>query len=152
MKKAITSLLALTALTLVMPLASSAAPAADINYGDDSSDFSNDGECDDPRFVGPATTDSPDWSSTGADATDCRQSVKAGARYWFNTTEFHTPICSAEDFGDDSGMFSNDGACDDPRYFGFASGTILLVSDTKVDASDCRRACEFGLLFSRPTE
>ncbi len=50
-----------------------------IDFGDDSSMWANDGECDDPRFVGPGMTDTQLLESDrGHDATDCIEAYRAG--------------------------------------------------------------------------
>ena len=50
-----------------------------VDFGDDSSDWSNDGECDDPRFKGPGMPSTPLLEEdTKADATDCRDAYRAG--------------------------------------------------------------------------
>lgn len=53
------------------------APSA-INFGDDSSEWANDGECDDPRFRGPASATTLLPVDTGRDATDCRDLLLKG--------------------------------------------------------------------------
>ncbi|MFN3163880.1 MAG: hypothetical protein ACE37N_10460 [Pseudohongiellaceae bacterium] len=44
----------------------------DIEFGDDSGEWANDGECDDPRFVGPGMTLMPPFDHERRDASDCR--------------------------------------------------------------------------------
>jgi len=51
---------------------------SDIDFGDDSSVWANDGECDDPRFQGPGTHSILLEEDRGADATDCRTLYEAG--------------------------------------------------------------------------
>lgn len=68
--------------------------------GDDSCDFANDLECDEPRYGGAACLD-------GTDATDCR--------------------ILASGSGDDSCATANDGLCNEPRT---GDGTCLDGSDT----------------------
>lgn len=43
-----------------------------IDFGDDSGEWANDGECDDPRFVGPGMTLMPPFDHERRDASDCR--------------------------------------------------------------------------------
>lgn len=51
-----------------------------IDFGDDSSTWANDGECDDPRFAGPGmTTTTLLASDILHDATDCRAAYARGA-------------------------------------------------------------------------
>lgn len=53
--------------------------AGGIDFGNDSSMWANDGECDDMRFEGPSmTTTLLIESDIGADATDCRTAYEAG--------------------------------------------------------------------------
>ena len=50
-----------------------------INFGDDNGAWSNDGECDDPRFSGPGmTTTALLDEDILHDATDCRIAFEAG--------------------------------------------------------------------------
>ena len=50
-----------------------------IQWGDDSSRYAKDGECDDKRFVGPGMTDTPLLDSDiKHDATDCRSAFAQG--------------------------------------------------------------------------
>lgn len=54
------------------------------------------------------------------------------------------------DFGDDDGIWANDGECDDPRFEGPGMTTTgLLEEDTGHDASDCRTAFIAGQLQER---
>ncbi|MFS4438209.1 hypothetical protein ACMA5I_08345 [Paracoccaceae bacterium GXU_MW_L88] len=56
-----------------------AQPTPAIDWGSDTSDFAQDGECDDPRFMGPGMTDTPlVETDIRADATDCRAAYEAG--------------------------------------------------------------------------
>ena len=50
----------------------------DIEFGDDSGDWANDGECDDPRFEGPGAASFTSESSEMHDANDCRSMYEAG--------------------------------------------------------------------------
>lgn len=132
---------------LAIALALSApALAQDIVFGDDSSTWANDGQCDDPRFQGPgaATVRSP--VDLERDATDCRTAFEAGTVTLVETaTAPAAPPAQTSsntdgeiDFGDDSGSWANDGECDDPRFGG------SLDSHRFADASDCRAAYEAG--------
>lgn len=44
----------------------------DIEFGDDSGEWANDGECDDPRFIGPGMSMMPPFDHERRDASDCR--------------------------------------------------------------------------------
>jgi hypothetical protein len=113
---------------------STAMSAGAIDFGDDASQWSNDGECDDPRFTGPGMTTTPLLDEDIMhDATDCRLAFKAGRL--------------EVDFGNDNGQWSNDGECDDPRFAGPGmTTTTLLEADIRHDATDCRTAFEAGQL------
>src|SRR5690606_41006948 len=87
----------------------------EIDFGDDSGSFANDGECDDPRFGGALT------SHELADATDCQAAYEAGDVTYSGETGTDTGgeiSIDDIDFGDDSGTWANDGECDDPRFGG----------------------------------
>lgn len=48
-------------------------------WGDDQSEYANDGECDDPRFVGPGMYQGSNYEEDiRHDATDCREQYEAG--------------------------------------------------------------------------
>ena len=50
-----------------------------VDFGDDSSRWANDNECDDKRFAGPGMTATPLLDEDiGHDATDCRTAYEAG--------------------------------------------------------------------------
>ncbi len=52
-------------------------PMFSIDFGDDSGDFANDGECDDPRFRGQGMTSTPLMhDDIKRDASDCRAAYK----------------------------------------------------------------------------
>lgn len=55
----------------------------EIDWGDDSSEFARDGECDDLRFEGPGLTETPLLADDiGHDASDCRVAYKKGKILW----------------------------------------------------------------------
>ncbi len=57
----------------------SAQAVNDIDFGDDSSEWANDGECDDGRFIGPGMTETVLLDEdAGHDATDCRTAYEKG--------------------------------------------------------------------------
>ena len=49
-----------------------------INFGDDSSAWANDGECDDPRFEGSGMASTTTEADIRADGTDCSQAFASG--------------------------------------------------------------------------
>jgi len=121
-----------------------------IDFGDDSGEYSNDGECDDRRFFGSGMAETLDWEDTGRDATDCRAAFQAERiSLWVFADALAATQCDAIDFGDNTSEYANDGECDDPRFEGMAIDGVLIDDDRGHDANDCRRACEFGLLGLR---
>ncbi len=141
------SLLALAAaLTcLALPVA-----AENVSFGDDTATFANDGECDDPRFYGPGATSDVDWASAGRDAADCKASLDEGTVTFWNPAEGLQPvICDAADFGEDLGEEAGNGLCDDPRFVSFG-GFMNFEDAIGADASDCKRICELGILYTYP--
>ena len=54
------------------------APAQAPNFGDDSSQWAQDGECDDPRFQGNGMAATPVDGDRLRDATDCRDLFNLG--------------------------------------------------------------------------
>ncbi len=119
--------------------------ASDIDFGDDSSEWANDGECDDPRFAGSGMTSTPLLDSDiRRDATDCRIAYNQGRITFKGQSAANTTI----QWGDDDGEWANDGECDDMRFEGPGMTTTpLLESDVKHDATDCRTAYEQGRLW-----
>lgn len=56
-----------------------AALCAEVNFGTDAGNYSNDGECDDPRFTGSAMHNILNFEDLGRDASDCRSLCESGA-------------------------------------------------------------------------
>jgi hypothetical protein len=139
----------------LVALSSPHAAATDIslNFGDDASEWANDGECDDKRFEGSGMTSTLLLDSDiGHDATDCRVAYEQG-RLTFRgdeTADFSKVDTSHIQWGNDDGSFAKDGECDDMRFEGPGmTSTRLLESDVKHDATDCRVAYEQGRLSLR---
>ena len=65
-------------LPLVLLVAAPAVGHAQVDFGDDTSRWANDGECDDPRFEGPGMADKLMEEDRGHDATDCRTLFEQG--------------------------------------------------------------------------
>lgn len=61
--------------------ASGIGSADDIEWGDNSSEWANDGECDDPRFAGPGAAVGNNASDRYHDANDCRSLYQRGELY-----------------------------------------------------------------------
>lgn len=132
---------------LIVPLA---ATAQSVSFGNDSSEWANDGECDDRRFVGQGMASYLDWDDTKRDATDCKRAYDLGMiRLWDQTAARAATQCSAINFGDDSSQYSRDGECDDPRFEGPGTDSIMGTDDLGGDATDCRAQCEIGRVFLR---
>jgi hypothetical protein len=127
----------------------SAAPvwAQSIDFGNDSSQWSNDGECDDPRFEGPGMTTTPLLDEDIlSDATDCRDAYEAGLLFLKGEGPADLEI-DGINFGNDLGQWSNDGECDDPRFEGAGMTTTPLLQDDLLrDATDCSSAWQAGRL------
>lgn len=113
------------------------------DFGDDSSRWAMDGECDDPRFTGEGMSEGLGLDDDiGHDATDCRDAWRAGRLELASADDVGTP-----DFGDDASDWANDGECDDPRFTGVGmTGTRLLDEDIGHDATDCGAAWDRGEL------
>jgi hypothetical protein len=116
------------------------------DFGDDASDWANDGECDDPRFSGPGMTGTTLLDADiGHDATDCKAGFDDGVLQLIGDSGGDTP-----DFGNDDGEWSNDDECDDPRFDGEGmTNTTLLQEDILHDATDCRAAWDAGTIQLR---
>ncbi|ARO13753.1 putative protease ydgD [Ketogulonicigenium robustum] len=125
------------------------APAG-VVFGDDSGGWPGDGECDDRRFFGPGMARSVDTANIGKDATDCgAQFARGQVQLWDPNVARAATQCTAINFGDDSGQWSNDGECDDWRFEGPGTSSIMLMDDIMNDATDCRAACNAGRVFLR---
>jgi len=112
-----------------------------LDFGDDSSEWANDGECDDARFIGTGTASAMTVENIGRDASDCSSAFASGlirvSRYY----DLETQI----DFGDDESNYAKNGECDDVRFTGdYASAMIYLAEDIGHDATDCREAYKGG--------
>ena len=122
------------------PPATTTSTASDIDFGDDSSQWSNDGECDDPRFTGSGSAAELVDDDILKDATDCRTAFESGTVTLFEGGSTPSTTTAAIDFGDDSSEWANDGECDDPRFTGTGSAVETLEADNRKDATDCRTA------------
>ncbi len=123
-------------------------PPGGPDFGDDSSNWANDGECDDPRFTGTGMAEELEDADIGRDATDCRTAFEAGTITLVDGGDTpapnQPPAMRDVDFGDDTSEWANDGECDDPRFTGSAMAEELEDVDIGRDASDCRAAFEAG--------
>ena len=124
--------------------------AQEINFGNNDSDYSGDGECDDRRFEGVGMAESLRWTSVGGDAQDCSDAFDAGTiTLWDYQSAIERTDCSAIDFGSNGSEYSNDGACDDPRFEGLGSAELPSSEHRGRDANDCQQLCEFDMIFVR---
>ena len=107
--------------------------------GGDSGDWSQNGVCNDPRFVpDPGFPDAVKTvaGAEGQDASDCLAA---------NLSRHAWPVGSGGvAFGDDSGEWAFDGECDDPRFWGETMAHGLRRGNLFGDATDCREAFEAG--------
>ena len=119
-----------------------------IDFGDNSSDYANNGECDDPRFTGPGTDTTLLFADRMADADDCR-ALYAQGQVNFNGVDGDPALAGVTeiDFGDDTSDYANDGRCDDPRFAGPGTDSILVHGDLGHDATDCRALFESGEVY-----
>ena len=123
------------------------ASAPNIDFGDNSSEWANNGECDDPRFEGPGTDAILLDSDRMRDANDCRAAFQAGTISLVSAKKAPgRPSVGAIDFGDNSSEWANDGECDDPRFTGSGAADILVEADLMRDANDCRAAYRAGTI------
>ncbi len=140
-------LIALVSAGFSMTLGSPAlADDAALDFGDNSSVYANDGQCDDFRFEGKGMAEILLTDSIGRDANDCQAAFNQETIAL--KTLFTKPASdSAILFGDDASTYANDGECDDIRFVGPESGaSIFLVEDVGHDASDCQAGFESGSL------
>jgi len=118
--------------------------AGAIDFGDDSSEWANDGECDDPRFAGKGMADELLDEDMGKDATDCKTLFENKQIYLAVDNPGKSGGSGTIDFGDDSSEWNNDGECDDPRFVGDGVGVKLLLEDLGADATDCKTLFDKG--------
>ncbi|WP_240231768.1 hypothetical protein [Devosia lacusdianchii] len=133
-------------LTLMLLAGQPAFAAQNVGFGDDAGEYSNDGECDDPRFEGAGMTATALLSDDVLhDATDCKAAFDAGQLTLRGVGDDGTV-----DFGDDNGEYSNDGECDDMRFTGSGmTATALIQDDIMHDATDCKSAYDAGKIKLR---
>jgi hypothetical protein len=134
-------------LAIALLLTAWAPPAqAQVAFGDDSSSWAFDGECDDPRFIGEGMAGVLLEEDRLADATDCRLLFDTG---YIRLRAGNASITGAIDFGADTSEWIRDGECDDPRFVGEGMAAMLLEEDRLADATDCRMLFEAGRIRLR---
>ncbi|MEO1405912.1 MAG: hypothetical protein AAFV54_05410, partial [Pseudomonadota bacterium] len=119
----------------------------DIDFGDDTGTWSNDGECDDPRFEGEGMAASTNREDRMHDATDCRTLMESG-QITFSATQYDPELTVFNDIelGDDTGRYPNDGICDDPRFTGEGMSQSPDHPEILKDKSDCSYGLQLGEL------
>jgi hypothetical protein len=143
-------LLALAALCALGACVTTAAPPVSAAlFGSDVSDYANNGECDDPRFVGSGMDSVLDRDDEQRDATDCRKLFEAGQLRLEVALRPANSIamCQNLNFGNNSSQWARDDECDDPRFTGPGVDSILTSDDLKADAADCKAACAAGTIW-----
>lgn len=131
-------------------LAAGPLAAQSINYGDDSSEWANDGQCDDRRFVGASMAEILNNEDIGRDATDCKSAVGAGhIKAWSALAASKATQCEAFDFGDNTSEFADDNECDDMRFEGLGMASNVGPDSIGHDANDCSRFCDAGVIAVR---
>lgn len=117
---------------------------AALDFGNDTDEYANDGECDDPRFQGSNMADVLLTTSIGKDAADCQAAFEAGENEL--NPLFVTPASNADiDYGTNTSRYADDNECDDVRFTGDYAATMAFISeDIGTDANDCRAAVESG--------
>ena len=126
---------------------------AGIDFGGDTSPWINDGECDDPRFEGPGMAQGLDDSNILGDASDCRALHDAGQVMMAGGAMPADDMTGGEvDFGADSGQWTFDGECDDPRFAGEGMADVLQDADLFADATDCRTLYDAGMITLTGTD
>jgi hypothetical protein len=113
------------------------AQEAVIDFGADTGDWVNDGECDDPRFEGQGSASVLLDEDLFQDASDCRELFERGQIRLRQNAEDGGRGGSI-DFGVDTSTWAHDGECDDPRFDGDGSANYLSDANQYRDATDCR--------------
>lgn len=140
----------LTSATVCAFLAACTTMVGNIDMGMDTSEYANDGECDDPRFTGGGMAQSLSPDNIRADATDCANLLMAQKIRPVRTRDQWSPqMCSNVSFGNNNSEYARDGECDDPRFTGPGVHRILLPEDRMTDAADCRALCRSGDVWLR---
>ncbi len=127
-----------------------AANAQTVRFGDNSSTWANDGECDDRRFTGSNMASDLDTDDILHDANDCRSAYENGLiRLVDPEVGKAATVCAEIRFGDDSSTWAKDGECDDYRFEGTGMTSIISTDDVGKDATDCKRLCDAGMIYLR---
>ncbi|MGD2133662.1 MAG: hypothetical protein PVI23_12785, partial [Maricaulaceae bacterium] len=113
-----------------------------------SGDYPDDQECDDPRFQGEAMAYFPERASIRRDAHDCYTAYVDGmVKYEGELEPLFSGVFDDIDFGDNSGPYTEDGECDDPRFRGFGMAFTPLSDESEYrDAHDCQGLYDKGFI------
>ncbi|MDR0780727.1 MAG: PPC domain-containing protein [Pseudomonadales bacterium] len=141
----------ITGAILSLLIVSCVSPPPAVEFGDDSSDWAHNGECDDPRFSGPGSAEVLVQQDAYHDASDCRDLYQKG-RIQLAASAGNASSARARrrnediDFGDDASDWAHDGECDDPRFSGPGVASKTVWADRFHDASDCRALYQRGAI------
>lgn len=140
---------ALAAASLALPGPAEAKKIV-LRFGDNSSEYARDGECDDPRFFGRGMAEALNDENIGHDAADCKHHYDMGTvKLWIESLARAATSCNRINYGDNTSEYARDGECDDPRFIGSGVDSIVLNDDIGHDATDCRLACTSGTALLR---
>lgn len=117
-----------------------------IEWGDNTSQWANDGECDDPRFIGEGAHSLNVDEDRYHDAADCQRLYEQGQIVLASNGDTASSASDIQ-WGDDTSQWSNDGECDDPRFAGPGVNGNNLAEDRYHDATDCQRLYEQGQIY-----
>ena len=130
------------------------ASSSGIDFGDDTSNWAHDGECDDPRFQGSGAAATLLDDDRYHDATDCRDLFNLGhisMRDQFQSVAAVNVSIEDIDFGTNASEWASDGECDDPRFRGAGAADVLLDEDLMRDSKDCRSLFDRGRIALDPS-
>ena len=124
---------------------------AGIDFGDDTSSYANNAECDDFRFAGEGMDAVLLEADMGHDATDCRTLVESGkiafqqvySPDYVNGAPYAT---DGVDFGDNTSAYKDNDECDDPRFVGPGMAVVVNEDDNGHDSADCEAKFVAGLV------
>ncbi|MEO0359314.1 MAG: hypothetical protein AAF386_13710 [Pseudomonadota bacterium] len=144
------TILRTTCVALVCASLGTVSAAQSPSFGNDSSDFANDGECDDQRFIGNGMATSLSLENIGKDASDCSALFLDGQLKLVSESAGRAATqCNKINFGDNTSDWINDGECDDARFGGRGMASDLNWTNVFRDANDCRMACDAGTIWRR---
>ena len=120
-------------------------PRGSIDFGDDTGEYAQDGECDDPRFEGAGMSlPAGVAGSRGRDAADCRRHYDANRISLYGVDLDSGSIDFGEDPTGETSWGVRDSECDDPRFDGEGMSPFPIGRARGHDAADCRRLYDEG--------